>query len=121
MNEITVNKPAYQSRSWLVFLTFLAGLLFSGSALALELDVAKSQGLVGERADGYLGVVVESPSAEVTALVETVNAKRRARYQQIASKNNIDLADVEARAGQRAIQLTASGGWFFQARWEQKP
>jgi uncharacterized protein YdbL (DUF1318 family) len=89
--------------------------------MAIELDTAKSQGLVGERADGYLGIVVQSPSSEVTALVETVNAKRRARYQEIASKNNIDLADVEARAGQRAIQLTDSGGWIFQARWEQKP
>lgn len=121
MNIHTVNRISSRSGSWLALITFLAGLMFSGSALAIELDAAKAQGLVGERADGYLGVVVDPPSAEVSALVENVNAKRRARYKEIASKNNIDLADVEARAGQRAIQLTASGGWVFQSRWQQKP
>lgn len=105
---------------WAAF-ALLLGLLISTPALAIELDAAKSQGLVGERADGYLGIVVESPSAEVKALVEDVNAKRRVRYQEIADNNSIDLADVEARAGQRAIELTASGGWVFQARWQQKP
>ena len=97
------------------------GLLTSGLALAIELDGAKAQGLVGERVDGYLGAVTDSPSAEVKALIDGVNGKRRSRYQQIAAKNRIDLADVEARAGQRAIELTASGGWIFEARWQQKP
>lgn len=102
-------------------LLLVAGLLTSGLAMAIELDAAKTQGLVGERLDGYLGSVSDSPSAEVKALIEDVNGKRRSRYQEIAAKNNIDLADVEARAGQRAIELTASGGWIFQARWQQKP
>lgn len=102
-------------------LLLIAGLLTSGLALAIELDAAKAQGLVGERVDGYLGAVSDNPSAEVKALIEDVNGKRRDRYQAIAAKNNIDLADVEARAGQRAIELTASGGWVFQARWQQKP
>lgn len=101
-------------------LLLAAGLLFSTQVFALELDAAKSQGLVGERADGYLGVVVKDPDQEVITLVEEVNDKRRAAYKQIAAKNRIDLADVEARAGQRAIQMTASGGWIFQSSWEQK-
>ncbi len=95
--------------------------LFATAAHAIDLDSAKRQGLVGERADGYLGIVVADPSAEVKTLVDEVNGKRRARYEQIASSNNIDLADVEARAGQKAIEKTASGGWVFQARWAQKP
>ena len=99
----------------------VAGLLTSGLALAIELDSAKAQGLVGERVDGYLGAVSDNPSAEVKALIEDVNGKRRSRYQEIAAKNKIDLADVEARAGQRAIELTTSGGWIFQAQWQQKP
>jgi uncharacterized protein YdbL (DUF1318 family) len=96
-------------------------LLFATAAHAIELDDAKRRGLVGERADGYLGIVVSSPSAEVKALVDEVNGKRRARYEEIARSNNIDLADVEARAGQKAIEKTGSGGWVFQARWTQKP
>lgn len=97
------------------------GLLLASAAYAIDLDTAKSRGLVGERADGYLGVVVQDPSAEVKELVADVNAKRRNRYQQIADQNGIDIADVEARAGQRAIELTADGNWIFISRWERKP
>jgi uncharacterized protein YdbL (DUF1318 family) len=114
--KITANPTA-----WLKLLVLTTGMLFSTLAFAVDLDSAKSQGLIGERLDGYLGVVVENPSDEVKSLVEDVNTKRRARYQQIAKKNNIDLADVEARAGQKAIERTAPGGWVFQARWEKKP
>lgn len=103
------------------FLLVTAGLLFATAALAIELDTAKKQGLVGERADGYLGVVVESPSDAVVALVEEVNGKRRQAYEQIARNNGIDIADVEARAGQVAIDKTPPGGWIFYSRWEQKP
>jgi uncharacterized protein len=101
-------------------LLLTAGLLFSTLAFALELDAAKAQGLVGERADGYLGIVVKNPDAQVVALVDEVNDKRLARYKEIAAQNGIDLADVEARAGQRAIALTAAGGWIFRSSWEQK-
>ena len=109
------------STTWLQLMVLSVGMLLSTVAFAIDLDTAKSQGLIGERLDGYLGVVVENPSDEVKALVAEVNGKRRARYQQIAKKNNIDVADVEARAGQKAIERTASGGWVFQARWEKKP
>ena len=121
-NEVNKQSNVMTSAGMMLrVLLLVAGLLSSGLALAIELDGAKAQGLVGERVDGYLGAVSDSPSAEVKALIEDVNAKRRTRYQQIAAKNNIDLADVEARAGQRAIELTASGGWVFKARWQQKP
>jgi uncharacterized protein YdbL (DUF1318 family) len=102
-------------------LLLATGLLISTFAFAIELDAAKKQGLVGERADGYLGVVVDNPSAEVVALVKDVNDKRRKAYQQIAQKNGIDIADVEARAGQVAIEKTPPGGWIFLSRWEKKP
>ncbi len=102
-------------------LVFSLSLMLAALVHAADLTSAKRDGLVGERADGYLGIVVASPSAEVKALVDDVNAKRRARYEQIARDNNIDVADVEARAGQKAIERTTSGGWVFQARWEQKP
>jgi uncharacterized protein YdbL (DUF1318 family) len=115
------NNRQTKTGAMLKALLLVISLLTSGLALAIDLDGAKAQGLVGERVDGYLGSVSDSPSAEVAALIEDVNGKRRSRYQQIAANNNIDLADVEARAGQRAIELTASGGWVFQTRWQQKP
>lgn len=40
-------------------------LILALPAWALNLDEAKHQGLVGEQADGYLGIVTSAPSAEV--------------------------------------------------------
>ena len=37
--------------------------LVTGIAFAADLDQAKRDGLVGERADGYLGLVVETAPA----------------------------------------------------------
>ncbi len=92
------------------------------AAWAIELDTAKQQGLVGEQANGYLGSVTGAASAEVNALVKDVNAKRRAKYQQIATKNNISMADVEALAGQKALERTASGHYIKPAAggWRKK-
>ena len=43
-------------------------------------------GAVGERVDGYLGVVGSSAPADVAQLVEQINAERRAKYADIAGK-----------------------------------
>ena len=41
----------------------MVALLISMAAFALDLDAAKSQGLVGEQTDGYLGIVKATPAA----------------------------------------------------------
>ena len=58
--------------------TFVAGLLFSVAALALELDDAKNMGLVGEQPNGYLGLI-SANSPEAAALVVDINAKRQGK------------------------------------------
>ncbi len=88
-------------------------------AWAITLAQAKSQGLVGEQADGYLGVVVANASPDVKALVADINQRRKSEYQSIAQRNNTSLDAVEALAGKKAIDLTPpgqyvrppSGGW----------
>lgn len=88
-------------------------------AWALDLDEAKSSGLVGETNSGYLGAV--KPSAEVNALVADINAQRRAHYRKIAVDNDITLQAVEARAGLKAIQKTPAGGFVNTgAGWQKK-
>lgn len=79
----------------------------SASAQALTLDQAKAQGLVGEKLDGYLGVV--SNAAGVSRLVDDINLQRRQLYRDIARKNNIPLNAVEQLAGKKAIERAASG------------
>jgi uncharacterized protein len=83
-------------------------LLVSMSAFALDIGAAKQQGLVGETDTGYIAPV-SSPSADVTALVNSVNAQRKKVYQDLATKNNVPLAEVEKLGAKKAIEKTPSG------------
>ena len=105
----------------IILLLWLA-LLGSNSAFALTLQEAKAAGLVGERNDGYLGYVAESPSEEVKALVESVNDKRRAKFSETAKKNNIRTEQVANRFYQRAVKETDSGEYYQNATggWVEK-
>ena len=89
-------------------------------AMALDLDGAKSQGLVGEQPNGYLGVVKATP--EAVELASDINAKRRAAYDAIAKKNGATLDQVAALAGQKAIEKTAPGAYVRSAdgQWVKK-
>ena len=88
-------------------------------ALALDLGEAKSGGLVGETSGGYLAAV--KSSAEVDALVASINSKRKAQYQKIAQKNGISIQAVEVRAGQKAIEKTPAGQYVNTGGgWQKK-
>ena len=80
-----------------MFKRLLAAVLLIGAAAAWSADLSelKAEGLVGERADGYLGIVPAQVSAEVKAVVADVNRKRRTRYEQIAAENGIEF-DLQA-------------------------
>ncbi|MEM1412384.1 MAG: YdbL family protein [Pseudomonadota bacterium] len=108
---------------WTVLLTALMLALFvSGSALAASLDSAKADGWIGEKPDGYLGLVRDDAPADVKALVQDVNGKRKARYQQIANQQGAPLAEVEKVGGQTAIDKTRPGNYVMDAsgRWRKK-
>jgi uncharacterized protein YdbL (DUF1318 family) len=75
---------------------------------ALSLDEAKARGLVGEKANGYLGVV-GSGSGEAHALANDVNQKRRQAYEDIARRNGAHINAVETLAGEKAVQNTKPG------------
>ncbi|MEM1436223.1 MAG: YdbL family protein [Pseudomonadota bacterium] len=98
----------------------LLALFWSITAAAADLAELKKLGLVGERADGYLGLVQDTVPAEVSELVTGINARRRAEYQRIAANNNIALGDVEALAGRKTLDKTAEGGWIYIDVWRQK-
>lgn len=85
--------------------------LASGQLLyALTLEEAKAKGLVGEKVNGYLGLVVPG-NADAQALVREINQKRRQAYEEIASRDGANLSAVEALAGEKAIQKTKPGNF----------
>lgn len=95
--------------------------LLAMTAAAADLDQAKRDGLVGERADGYLGLVVDTAPADVVALVRDINGKRKAEYERIASDNGITVEQVQALAGRKAIEKTRAGDWVLvNGGWQRK-
>ncbi len=93
---------------------FTAALLVSLSSWALDLDGAKQMGLVGEQTNGYLGLVA-SGNSEAAALVVEINQQRKAKYQEIAAKQNTTLANIEKIAGDKLTQKAASAGHYYQS------
>ena len=97
------------------------GLSF-GPALAGALDDAKSAGLVGERIDGYVGVVDSGAPADVKRLVEQINAERQAKYAEIAKKQGAPVEAVALIAGEKLIGRAGSGEYVMGAdgQWRRK-
>ena len=84
-----------------------------------QLGTYKSQGLVGEQPNGYLGTVKNQN--EASQLVQLINNARKAQYQKMASINNIAIQDVEALAGKKALEKTKSGLYIqLNGRWVKK-
>ena len=102
-------------------LVILGLALFAVAAGAADLDQAKRDGLVGERADGFLGLVVEQSPSDVVALVAEVNAKRMAEYQRIAREHNLTVEQVQALAGKKTVEKTAGGNYILiNGGWQRK-
>ena len=105
----------------LPYVLFLGLLLVLASAAhALSLDDAKATGIVGERQDGYLGIVVDS--AEARQLIQEINSARRIKYQEIAKKNGTSLQAVEILAAKKAQDKTPSGQYVQlpSGAWSRK-
>jgi hypothetical protein len=105
----------------LIGFLLVAVLLAAPIARADELDSAKAAGQVGERADGYLGVVGNAPPG-VSGLVNEVNAKRKAKYGEIAKQNGTAVDAVAALMGQKLIERAPSGQMVMgsDGRWVKK-
>ena len=95
----------------------------AGSALAVALGgvaapayaqrdpayaAARSSGQVGEKMDGYLGIV-GSETVELRRIVNDINIKRRAVYSERAQATNATLEEYALTAGCQAILATKPG------------
>jgi len=98
------------------------GFAFILPADARALETERAQGLVGDQADGYLGVVAGG-SPTLQAEVANINAQRAREYAEIAKQRGISPAAVGAITGQTLYSETPSGQYFRDANgnWVRKP
>ncbi|MEO9969952.1 MAG: YdbL family protein [Hyphomonadaceae bacterium] len=87
------------------------------------IDAAKAAGIVGERADGYLGLVTGDAEANVRRKVTEINAKRRVVYERLAEQSGTTVETVGVLTGEKQFAQTVSGHFLMGAdgRWTRKP
>ena len=84
-------------------------------------QAARDAGQVGEKMDGYLGIVGAATPA-LRDMVNDINNRRRAVYAEQAQANNATLEEYAFTAGCLAISRT-SPGEMYQApdgTWQQR-
>lgn len=89
----------------------VAGLALSTPALAQRdpaYQAARAAGQVGERTDGYLGVVGSQPAA-IKALVDDINIKRKANYTERAKAQGSTIEAYAVTQGCVLIARTVPG------------
>ena len=86
------------------------GAMISLPAMALDLDQARASGAVGEKTDGYITAIQNSP--EANALVAEINAKRQQEYAAIAQKNHQPVSVVSKMAAVQLINKLPAGSSY---------
>jgi uncharacterized protein YdbL (DUF1318 family) len=119
-----MNNPSIFSSLTLAAALAAAGAAYADAATAKALvDAAKAQGVVGERADGYLGFVREVNDDALKAAVKEINEGRAALYAQAATENKVEPAAAGASAFSRFIFPKIPAGQFYRTadgRWLKK-
>ncbi|MEL6244412.1 MAG: YdbL family protein [Pseudomonadota bacterium] len=101
----------------------IAGLIAAPNAHAgdPQIDAAKAQGVVGERIDGYLGVI-GSADASVRRKVDEINNRRRAVYSDLAEQTGTTVAQVARVTGEKQIAGAVRGEMIMDesGSWKKK-
>lgn len=106
MNRKFVRKMALAAAGFALAAGGLAGTAYAQRDPAYE--AARASGKVGEKMDGYLGIVGAS-TPELQRMVNDINIKRRAVYAQKAQTANATLEEYALTAGCIAIARTEPG------------
>lgn len=72
-------------------------------------DNAKAKGLVGERIDGYLGLVTGRVSPEVQSAVNEINIRRKSLFTKLAREQGVEIAVISRLTGEKLIAKASAG------------
>lgn len=109
------------SRFYVLIAAFMLAVAPASAQSAPQIvEQAKDDGVVGERVDGYLGIVPDEVDAAIKAAVDEINIKRRAAYTRLAAEQGVSV-DVVARLTAESLianrvdvgeyYMTADGSW----------
>ena len=101
-------------------ITIIAIIFAATSANALDLQTARSQGLLGEKRDGYVSAL--SQTIEAVNLAAEVNEKRKAEYARISKENGQSVDVVAKIAAEQIISKLPKGAKYQDASgaWKSK-
>jgi len=99
-------------------------ILLAPGALAQEGNVvaqARVAGIIGERFDGYLGVVT-TPSAALRTQVAAINIKRRSLFANLAARRGVGAQDVGITAACTLLGRVAIGEAYMlgDGQWRRR-
>lgn len=88
------------------------GAVAQTAAAKATVDAAKSQGVVGEQGNGFLGLVSGSADAATKAAVAEINAGRAQAYKDIAVRTGVTAGAAGEATAQQLIGRLAPGAWY---------
>jgi uncharacterized protein YdbL (DUF1318 family) len=109
----------------LVLAAGLATLALAGTAHALQVDASaklRATGVVGEQADGYLGLV-GGGDPSLRSQVDAINIKRRAYYTELAARRGAKIEEVAATTACELFRTKVAPGQFYRGTdggWRQR-
>ena len=108
----------------LVLLLALAGLAVPAPAFAQDsaaIAQARRSGLIGERYDGYLGVVSPQVSADLRRQVSAINIRRRSLYSNLAAKRGVSPQEVGITTACSLLRRISIGEYYLpgQGGWRR--
>jgi uncharacterized protein YdbL (DUF1318 family) len=82
---------------------------------------AKRAGLIGERYDGYLGLVNPNVSADVRRQVAALNIRRRSLYSNLAARKGVSPEEVGITAACSLLRRIGVGEYYLlgQGGWQR--
>lgn len=81
----------------------------SASAGDPQIDAAKTDGSVGERIDGYLGLTGLEVDVSLKRKIDDINARRRALYVNLARDSGTTVEQVARVTGEKQIANARPG------------
>jgi uncharacterized protein YdbL (DUF1318 family) len=72
----------------------------------------RSTGLVGERFDGFMGLVAPAPD-RIRSQMHAINIRRRAQYTDLARRRGARLEEVAVAAGCEILSARVRTGHFY--------